>query len=97
MNYTLAKSYAIELLKNSDIIKKSTFSTDLGIYSHSQYTLTSSSGSITFTKHTFEVLSNKVETNFTLSDGKTLSYSYDFSVNTTNYSSVYVDNALLGN
>ncbi len=96
LNYTLNKDYALSLLKNSDVMDISTFSTDLGIYSDSAYTLSASSGSITFSKIDYEVISNNVSMSFNRTDGTVISYTYEFVVSDTNYNSVKVDSSLLG-
>ncbi|MBE6648990.1 MAG: hypothetical protein E7614_05665 [Ruminococcaceae bacterium] len=95
LDYMMKKDYAISLLKNSELAKDSNIENEISKYSDEQFILKNASGAITFKKGTHEIIENNAKISFSLDDGKTLVYSYDFSVKSTSYNSVFVDNSLL--
>ena len=92
LTYTLKKEAVIEILGNSALV---TDNFNYNNYKVSDYTLENALGSITFTKQTFEVVSDSLELSLTLSDGNKISYEYDFSVITTDCTKINVDKSLL--
>ncbi len=92
LNYNLTKDYALSLMDNS--LTYPYMESKLGIYSSSEYTLKSATGSLTYDKDNFEVLNHSVIVSFALSNGSTVSYSFTFETKSTDYSSVSIDKTL---
>ncbi len=94
LNYELTKDYAISLVKNSDIIKLSTFESDFGVYGDDLISLKNSTAAITYDKNSFEVISNTVNIELVLNNSISFKYSYEFEVNSVDYNSVLMDYSL---
>ena len=94
-DYTLSRDYAISLLENSELAKDYNMEILLGAYTEDDYSIKTANGAIIYSKHTHEVLENRVKIVFLLTDGNSLVYTYDFFVNSTDYDSIIIDNSLL--
>lgn len=92
LNYTLSLENALSLLKNSAAY--SYMESKLGVYSDEEYSIKSTSGKLTYSKDTFEVISHTVNVSFKLTAGNIVSYSFTFDVKSTDPSSVSVDKTL---
>ena len=91
LNYELTEEYAVSLFKNSDIIKLSVFESD---FNNSSISLRKSTASITYSKKSFEIISNSVDIEFLLNDNISCTYSCDFQINSLDYNKVTVDSSL---
>jgi len=92
LNYTLSLENALLLLKNSAAY--SYMEGKLGVYSDEEYSIKSTSGKITYSKDTFEVISHTVNVSFKLTTGNIVSYSFTFDIKSTDPSSVSIDKTL---